>query len=306
MPPADDFDADCLIVGGGPAGLIAATYLGRFRRRALIVDDGRSRARWIPVSHNMPGFPDGIGGRRLLERLGTQAQRYGAGHLDGTVAAIVPIPDGFEAEVGASTIRARRVILATGVVDRLPPMDGIDAAISTGRVRLCPVCDGYEAAGRSVAVLGPPERALKEALFLTAFTDRLTLLRLDEHRSADADILARCRAAGIAVERAPVRTLDPAGDGIAATLDDDRVLRFDSLYPAMGITPTSALAEELGARTAPTGCIETDPHQLTTIPGLYAAGDVVNELNQISVAAGHAAIAATHVHNALTAEDRAR
>jgi thioredoxin reductase (NADPH) len=306
MPPADDFDADYLIVGGGPAGLIAATYLGRFRRRALIVDDGRSRARWIPVSHNMPGFPDGIGGRRLLERLGTQAQRYGAGHLDGTVAAIVPIPDGFEAEVGASTIRARRVILATGVVDRLPPMDGIDAAISTGRVRLCPVCDGYEAAGRSVAVLGPPERALKEALFLTAFTDRLTLLRLDEHRSADADILARCRAAGIAVERAPVRTLDPAGDGIAATLDDDRVLRFDSLYPAMGITPTSALAEELGARTAPTGCIETDPHQLTTIPGLYAAGDVVNELNQISVAAGHAAIAATHVHNALTAEDRAR
>ena len=69
---------DCIIVGGGPAGLIAATYLARFRRRAVVIDDGQSRARWIPVSHNMPAFPQGVSGRDLLKRLREQAERYGA------------------------------------------------------------------------------------------------------------------------------------------------------------------------------------------------------------------------------------
>lgn len=304
MTPYGDFDTDCLVVGGGPAGLIAATYLGRFRRRALVIDGGTSRARWIPVSHNMPGFPDGISGRRLLERLRQQADAYGATSVGGLVLSLTPIPGGFEAETDGGVLRARRVILATGVLDRPPPVSALEAAIATGRVRLCPVCDGYETIGRSVAVLGPPERALKEALFVTAYTDRLTLLRLGEHRPLDDDLLDRARSAGIHAERTPVLSLDPAGDGIAATLEDGRILAFDTLYPALGITPVSGLAEALGARTAPTGCIEVDAHQQTTIPGLYAAGDVVNELNQIAVAAGHAAIAATHVHNALAAEDR--
>lgn len=111
---------DCLIVGGGPAGLITATYLARFRRETRVIDGGGSRAALIPTSHNYPGFPDGISGRELLVRLREQSRRYGAALTAGTVEKLERVADGtFRAYAGDETIEARSIVIATGAPSSL-------------------------------------------------------------------------------------------------------------------------------------------------------------------------------------------
>jgi thioredoxin reductase len=113
---------DVVVVGAGVAGLTAAAYLGRFRRPALIIDGGTSRAQWIPVSHNIPGFPQGVGREQLLSRVRAQAAQYGAEVLKGWVGSIAQEESGFAVQVDGRTIRTRFIVLATGVEDHLPPL----------------------------------------------------------------------------------------------------------------------------------------------------------------------------------------
>ncbi len=302
---AEPFVTDCLIVGAGPGGLIAATYLGRFRRPPLVVDGGNSRAAWIPTSHNIPGFPEGLSGSEFLARLHAQAERYGARMMKGRVDRLQRRSDGRFSATGPGIVAlARRVIIATGVDDEVPDMAVVARGIRAGRVRLCPVCDGYEVSDHRVGVIGPPTRAAAEARFVTAFTGDVTVMRLAGQPAPDAGDLARCAEDGIAVASAPLARLESGDDGIAAVLEDGSRLDFDDVYVAMGGRPRAGLARRLGARTAPDGYLDTDRHQRTTIPGVYAVGDVVHELNQIAVAAGHAAIAATDAHNGLSLEER--
>lgn len=165
--PADAKQVDCLIIGAGPAGLAAAIYLARFRRSLALVDSGQSRAAYIPVSHNYPGFPDGIHGPELLQQLRQQAARYGVEVIHGSVDQLKLQEDGtFRASMGAESLLAQKVLLATGVVDKKPVMADLDQAIRCGAVRLCPVCDGFEVRDRRVAVLGTIEDALPPALFM--------------------------------------------------------------------------------------------------------------------------------------------
>ncbi|MFC7399874.1 NAD(P)/FAD-dependent oxidoreductase [Chelatococcus sp. GCM10030263] len=291
---------DCLVVGGGPAGLTAATYLARFRRRFALIDSGASRAALIPVSHNCPGFPDGIPGPDLLARLAAQAGRYGAAVQRGTVTRLTRTEDGFLADVDGQEIAAATVLIATGIVDKEPDLPGLGRLIREGHVRLCPVCDGYEVIDKTVAVLGPTAQAVKKALFLRTFTANLTILPLGPEFTLAEPERGRLQEAGISCPQEPVVELHVEGDDIAAVMASGRRERVEVLYPALGADVRSDLAIALGAHCNDLGCIITDPHQETSVAGLYAAGDVVNELNQISVAFGHAAIAATAIHNELT------
>src|SRR5687768_1337821 len=139
-----DAELDCLIVGGGPAGLAAAIYLARFRRSTALVDAGFSRAALIPKSRNFPGFADGIAGVDIISRMKVHAARYGVRVQHGTVTGLARRDDVFIATADGGSIVARRVILATGVVDNLPPVDGVKDHIANGRIRVCPVCDAFE------------------------------------------------------------------------------------------------------------------------------------------------------------------
>ena len=152
-------DFECLIIGGGPAGLTAAIYLGRFRRKVLVVDAGDSRALSIPSSHNYPGFADGISGKDLLRVLREQALQYGADVLAGTVAGLARKGGGFTATVDGREIEASRIVLATGLKDNAPDMPGLREAVAKAAIRYCPVCDGYEAIDKNIAVYG----SLKDA-----------------------------------------------------------------------------------------------------------------------------------------------
>ena len=302
---------DCLVVGAGPAGLVAATYLARFRRRIALVDAGESRARWIPTSHNCPGFPVGVSGERLLERLRAQAATYGVRPETGRVARLERAGAGFAAASDDGRAwRARCVILATGIVDRMPGTGGDVApwepALDSGALRLCAVCDAYEASDERIAVLAPADDAIRHALFLRTFSRRVDAVRAVPGEPG-ADCARLAEAAGVALLPAPVAFSCDAG-GCHMVFADGSERRYDTVYPVLGGVAQSELAIALGARCDEDGSLVTDAHQQTSVDGLYAIGDVVSALNQIAVAVGHAAIAATRIHNRLPPnfrEDRA-
>ncbi|MFL9824863.1 NAD(P)/FAD-dependent oxidoreductase [Rhodoplanes sp. SY1] len=292
-----DETADCVIVGGGPAGLTAAIYLARFRRRVVLYDAGESRAAWIPESHNYPGFA-GIAGPALLMRLRDQAERYGADLRHGEVERLVK-PDGlFEASVGTAVVRARAALIATGIVDESPAMPALQALVKAARVRYCPVCDAYEAIDQTIGVVGPIRRATAKALFLRTFSRSVVVLPLDDERLPENEA-REAAAAGLTIAPGPIGDLAPDGDRIVATAADGARIGLDVLYPAMGAQARSDLAISLGAHATDGGCLTADGKQQTAVPLLFAAGDVTTDLHQISVATGHAAIAATAIHNAL-------
>ena len=294
-------EIDCLVVGAGPAGLTAAIYLARFRRRIAVYDAGHSRATYIPTTRNYPGFPDGISGDELLARLRTQAERYGARITRGTIESIRLEQGVFVARTDAGAeVRARKVLLATGIVDNEPEIGDLREAIQAGCIRLCPICDGHEVIDRPVAVYGPAQSTVSHAIFMRTFTADLALLVPREDPPLDSAGRTRLEQAGIRYRPSPVHQIVMTGERKARVhFADGSQEEFATVYPVLGCRVRSDLALQLGARTNDAGDIVADAHLQTSVPGLYAAGDVVAALNQLSVAVGHAAIAATHVHNSL-------
>lgn len=290
---------DCLIVGGGPAGLTAAIYLARYRRRVLVLDAGQSRAAWIPTSHNYPGFEAGIGGRELLARLAEQADQYGAELRRGEVTKLARDGDGFLASAEGKRVRARRVVMATGIVDETPAMPGLKDAVYEGSLRFCPICDGYEAKDQRIAVLGHVDTAWRKAIFLRTYSKDVTLLCIDDPRDIDQACRQELVTARVNFPRERAVDVERSGEKIAVLLESGKRRTFDVLYPALGCEVRSQIAVTLGARATDNGNLLVDDCQRTSVKGLYAVGDVVSDLHQISVGVGHAAIAATKIHNAL-------
>ena len=188
------------------------------------------------------------------------------------------------------------MLLATGVVDVMPAMDGLEAGIDRHAVRLCAVCDGYEASDDRIAVLAPADEAIRHALFLRSFSRRVTAIRSEPGEPSDA--CARlAEQAGVAL-LPPAQSMRCTAEGcVVATEAGEH--RFDTLYPVLGATPQAQLATGLGAEVDDNGELHADARMQTSVDGVYAIGDVVSALNQISVAMGHAAIAATAIHNRL-------
>lgn len=293
---------DCAVIGAGPAGLTAALYLARFRRRVIVFDGGSSRARWIPESQNCPGFPGGISGDALLERLRTQLSAYDVAIHAGGVRALDKRDEAFVLEADGREFTARKVLLATGIVDVLPDVDWVEAAVEVGALRLCPVCDGYEATDQRIAVFGPAQSGLAHAAFLRTYSAHVTLVCPDGS-ALGAELREGAAAGGISVIEDP-GDLEFDGECCSFARADGSRERFDTVYPFLGSHAQSELATGVGAATDADGALRVDRDQMTTVDGLYAAGDVVSSLNQISVAVGHSGIAATAMHNALDGNPR--
>jgi len=294
---------DCLIVGGGRAGLPTALYLARFKRRFLGVDSGSPRAAWIPTSHNIPVFAEGISGKDILARARANLEQYGDCIVPSMVTGLRKQPDRFIAVVegndgSTSQIAARRVVIATGAVDIEPDLPDVPNAVQRGLVRYCPICDGYESSDQKIAVIAYGAHGIGEAVFIARTYSRdVTLLTLGQHLELDPEQQGKLDEHGIKVVEAPVEALAMENDRISAVNVAGKEHRFDVLYSALGLKYRSDLAISLGAEHDPSGSLIVDSHCQTSVKGLYAAGDIVRGIDQIVVGMGHAAVAATHIHN---------
>src|SRR3954447_22140311 len=204
---------EILVVGAGPAGLMAAIYLARFRRDVVIVDSGASRAALIPRSHNLPGFPDGIPGTELLARMERQIEELHVPLLRGTGTSLEKCAGDVVAAHEGGLITAQRVILATGIVDKQPPLSDWTEAVREGELRYCPVCDGFEATGRKIAIVGAIGHAAGKALFMRVYSSDVILIPIDDEQDD-----ARRReliAAGVRVTP-PLRSLQRREGAIEA------------------------------------------------------------------------------------------
>lgn len=327
---------DCAIVGGGPAGLSAAINLARMRRSVLVIDDRDGRSLWSQVNRNYLGFPDGIPAAEIRLQGRRQAARYGARFLLGRVTAADRDGDLFrllvqgdvaggagidaagtdvnvardeaigralgEVQAGASEeIRARSVILATGVRDPFPKFEGRDECVGIS-LFWCIACDGYESADKSVAVVGRDEEAVETALDLLEFTGKITI--------------AAGRASGFSVPES--RLADLAANGIAAypwgvasypnengqiealiLADPNRTrIPVEMVFTVHAPKARNEIARQLGVDLNAMGQIVVDIEQHTNVPGVYAAGDAtsvhdhqvsaaVHEGNQAAAAANY-------------------
>lgn len=292
---------DCIIVGAGPAGLTAAIYLARFHLSIRLLDSGSSRAAMIPCTHNHAGYPDGISGKALLALMQAQAEKYGARREEKRVTAIESDGEDFRIVTDSGSYAARTVLLATGVVNHRPNILPAvhDPALERGLIRYCPICDGYEVTDSRVGVVGTGDHGTREALFLRGFTRDVTLISPEAEHLLDEACAAKLDDAGIVRVQGPCGGWAIEGDRLAVDTARGRMW-FDSVYPALGSRIRSHLAVAAGARASDEGCLEVDDHQRTSVPGLFAAGDVVKGLDQISHAMGEAGVAATTIRNLLS------
>ncbi|MCC5884499.1 MAG: NAD(P)/FAD-dependent oxidoreductase [Halomonas sp.] len=292
---------DCVVIGAGPAGLAAGINLKRFLRDIRIIDAGASRAALIPCTMNYPGFGEGIGGHALLERLRAQLEANGGQVVSDRVVRLERTDDGlFKVVTETEAILSRTVLLATGVVDVEPEIEGFQEVKQAGLIRYCPICDGFEFTRERIGIIARDEHGIDEAVFIKRFSADLTLIDIEEGaylNDASRDRLAR---EDITLVQGKVsRMYSDPNQRIHLHMADGSKHSFTALYCSLGTDVRSELGTNLGALRNPGGYLVVNPHMQTGIEGLYAAGDMTNQLSQITVATGQASIAATAIHNRL-------
>ncbi|HEX4922907.1 MAG TPA: NAD(P)/FAD-dependent oxidoreductase [Bdellovibrionales bacterium] len=298
------FDFDCAIIGGGPGGLVAGIYLRRFQRRTILINGGIPRAAWIPKTHNLLGYERGISGPRLLERLQRQFRKLGPETLSAH-ARLRPLErGGFELETGGGSLRARKVILATGIEDHQPNLDNVADLRLRGLLRYCPICDAYEYRGKKITVFARDEHGFKSTMFLSAYTSRLRVV-IEPGCELSRSWAGKLERAGVDVKRGRLAAVEPARMHKASWihLEGQRPFISEVNYIMLGATVNdSAFAHLTGLRRTAEGYLLADRDQKLSKRDLFGVGDCVSHLAQISVAAGHAATAATKIHNELREE----
>lgn len=297
--PRQPATCEVLVVGGGPAGLTAALYLARFRRDVALIDGQQSRLATVPLSHNYPGFAKGIAGTELLVALADQLAPYPVRRICDDAVTVQRTDGGFVVHcAGGATVSGQRLLLATGVSDIAPAAPRMRDALAQGALRYCPVCDGYEVRDRTVGVYANSATGVAEALYLRHFTSQVTLFLEGGSATLTAEHRDQLQRGGVRLAVAPVDDIHYGAGCVAVTHGGTRST-CDSLYCALGLHVHNGLARQLGAACDEEGYVCTDAHGATSVQGLYAAGDVAKGLNQVAVATGGAAIAATAMHRTL-------
>ena len=295
---------DVIIVGAGPAGLSAALMLGRCRRRVLVCDSGRPRN---AASHAMHGYltRDGIAPREFLALGRAQLQQYDTVQvIDVEVTAATCEGDSRFAVTLATgqTHVSRKLLLATGVVDRVPTLPGF-AELYGRSVFHCPYCDGWELRDEAWAVYGKGERAYGLALELTAWT-RHVVICTDGPAEMTVQQRSRLEHLGIAIREERVARLEGA-DGVLerVVFEGDVVLPRRALFFTTGQEQRSELALALGCEFNEKGTVRTGKYETTHLPGLYVAGDASRAVQWVVVAAAEGAEAAFAINTDLLRED---
>jgi thioredoxin reductase (NADPH) len=268
--------ADALIVGGGPAGLSAALYLARYNRSVLVFDTGHGRSTHHQTNRNYLGFPQGIATIGLRELARQQLEPYPqVSFAHHTITHVSGDGEqGFTVSAQGHRWHGRVLVLATGVLDHFPHFPGWEQYV--GRSMFwCITCDGYENRGKRILVVGHTDASAGEAMQLHSLTDQVQLLTNSESHEISDKFLGRLKAANIPVIDGHIKSVEGADGVMTAVLTrDGQRLELDSLFSIQGSNPETELARQLGLRLVSSGWIDVDSEQKTSVPGVYAAGDV--------------------------------
>lgn len=296
---------DCIIIGGGIAGLQAAIQLGRYRYKILIVDAEDGRSNLCRSYHNILGWPNGIDGPSLRLAGKQQAEKLGVQFLQGTVVKAVSESDGFLlATSEAGEIRGRRLLLATGVKDRLPNFPELIPCMGLS-VYVCPDCDGYEVSDKRTIVLGSGNVGAQMALTLTHWTNDLLYVN-HELGALDDKVRYRLEEKGISYCEQPVRSVIAEGSMFQGlVLEDGTTFLCEKCFVALGGNEVrSSLAEQLGIRRTDNHHISVDPRtKMTSSQHVWAAGDVTANSEMVTIAMGEGSQAAIWIHKSLLKEE---
>ncbi|MEU9576897.1 NAD(P)/FAD-dependent oxidoreductase [Streptomyces chilikensis] len=304
----DGTSADVLIVGGGPAGLSAAVALSRSLRRVVVVDAGHPRNAPADGAHNVLGR-EGVPPLELLAAGRREAEGYGARILDDRAVTARRSGDGFRVTLAAGgTVRARRLLLATGLTDELPGLPGVREHWGSG-VLHCPYCHGWEVRGRRIAVLGTGPHATHQAQMFRQLSDDVTLLR-HTMPAPDEETLAQLSARGIAIVDGPAARLldDEEGALRAVLLQDGRELPADAVVVGPRFAARTDLYEQLGGSPTdhPLGShVAADAQGRTEIDGVWAAGNTADLAAMVTVASAAGLMAGAALNADLIAEETA-
>jgi thioredoxin reductase len=293
--------AEVLVVGGGVAGLSAATLLSRARRRVVVVDAGAPRNRFSTHAHNILGH-DGRSGADILSDARSQLARYPTAELwQGEVASLREASGAFETTLAdGRTLTAERVVLATGVADILPPVEGV--AERWGKTALhCPYCHGYEIGGaRRIGVLNTSQHSVQQAALVADWGD---VIFFSNGAALSADERALLERRDVAIEPIAVQALDgdaPALDGVR--LVDGRLIPIDAVFVGAETRPASPLAADLGCAFDDTmmgPIVRTDAVKRTSVAGVYACGDTARAPHSVMFATADGMQAGLGVHRDL-------
>jgi len=288
---------DVIVVGGSFAGLAAATQVARARRKVLVIDAGIRRNRFAAASH---GFltQDGRAPGEIIADAREQLMAYPTAEMTGgTAAAAIKSQDGFAVTMSNGDIHhAKRLVLATGVIDTLPEISGLRERWGTS-VFHCPYCHGYEIGQGRIGVLAIGPLSVHQALLIADWGE--TVLLVNNTFEPDAEQKALLAARGVAIECAAITKITGKAD---VRLDDGRMLSFDGLFTASRTSMASPLAEQLDCKFAdgPLGpFIETSGFMQTSVPGVFACGDAARAAGSVSVAVGDGCLAGVGAHQSL-------
>ncbi len=293
---------DVVIVGAGPAGLSAALILGRSRRHVLVCDTGKPRN---AASHAMHGFlsRDGMPPAEFLRVAREQLRQYDSVDMrDIEVIAAECIDSRFHVTLqGGGRVTARKLLIATGVVDNVPDIPGFRDLYGTS-VFHCPYCDGWEVRDRPLAINGRGARGLGLSLELTGWSRDLVLCT-DGPSELPVEDLARLERHGIRVRTDRVVRLEGSGRLERIVFDAGEALAREALFFTTGQTQQSFLAHGLGCEINEKGTVRTGKYEATHLPGLFVAGDASRAVQWVIVAAAEGAEAAFAINTDLLKED---
>lgn len=297
---------DCLIIGGGIAGLQAAIQLGRYNHKTMVLDSGDGRSAICHSYHNILGYPDGISGPKLREIGRYQAERLGVKFINGKAASARKTADGFEIESDSGeTYTARRLLLSTGIMDRIPPFPDLMPTLGNS-VYVCPDCDGFEVKDKSTIVMGAGNVGANMALTLSYFSNKITYVN-HERTEVDQDKRTAMQEKGIQYVEGPIEKVIADGpDFRGVELTNGERLTAERGFIAFGGNEVkSQLAQQLGVELHKNKHVLVDPRtKMTNVEHVWAAGDVVAHSEQVTIAMGDGMQASIWIHKTLLEEKK--
>jgi thioredoxin reductase (NADPH) len=298
--------AEIIIVGGGLAGLSAGIYLGRAKRDALLIDDGKSMARWEPDVQNYLGFPHGIAGEDLLRFGRQQARRYGIRFCKDRILSGHARARCFGLSGEKGDYECKRLLLATGIFHLPPEIPHVSACLGHS-IFFCKDCDGYRVQGKSIAIYGWNDEAVEYALGVLCYSPSVVLVT-----DGRAPVWSRRHRGWIREHKIPVcreAIVDVHRRGRQMEyleFKDGKKISINALFTTRGDVCLNKLAKHLGARLDAKGEIVVDADMRTSRRGLYAAGCVTPANCQMIIAAGQGATAAQTINRDLFEESLKR